>query len=84
MHKFAIALNFCLLLLLGFMLVKEGLPNGTNLLDLLFMVFYTVVPVVSIFALWNFGGNDWISLYFRCKALEEQRKIDELNASRKS
>ena len=81
MRNIAIALNFSLLIFLGFMLIQEGLPKGK---ELLFLVFLTIVSVVSIYALWDFRGSGWVSLYFRRKALEEQRKIDELNAHRKS
>ena len=81
MRNIAIVLNFSLLIFLGFMLIQEGLSKGK---ELLFLVFLTIVPVVSIYALWDSRGSDWVSLYFRRKALEEQRKIDELNAHRKS
>lgn len=81
MRKLAIVLNLCLFLFIGYMLVKHGLPKGD---DILFAFLFTIVPALSILALWNVEGHDWLSLYFRRKTLEEQRKIDELNAPRKT
>lgn len=77
----AIVLNVGLLLYIAFILAKHGVPRGE---ELFFVALFTIVPIVSIFALLNVGGDDWISLYFRRKALEERRKIDDLNAHRKS
>ena len=77
----AIILNVGLLLYIAFMLAKHGVPKGE---DLFFAALFTIVPIVNIFGLWNVGGDGWISLYFRRKALEERRKIDDLNAQRKS
>lgn len=75
MRILTIVLNALLLLYIGYMLTKHGVPKGE---DLIFATLFTIVPIFNIAAMWNFQGDDWISLFLQRKALEEKRKIDEL------
>ena len=77
----AIVLNICLVIWMGYLLMKHGMPNHGVEFVLLF--FALAAPIVSTVAIWNTSGEDWISLYFRRKALEERQKIEQLNAGRK-
>lgn len=78
MRILAILFNLLLIGVVIFLFVKEGVPKGNELLLVIPMIF---APIFSLIAI--FGANDsWLSLYFKRKALEEKRKIDQLTGNK--
>jgi len=72
----AILLNIIFLGWFLYMSVKEGfgeIEAGTILLISLFLL----LPIVNILAL-VLGKDNWITLYFKRKAMEEKKKISEI------
>jgi hypothetical protein len=70
MKLIAIILN---LAFLGFLIYSIiGDPNDSILYLLL------LVPIINLFALFFSDKDNWINLYFKRKALEEKKKIAEL------
>lgn len=51
-----------------------------SLLDFFAILSIGVVPFLNIIALYTLSGENWISLYLKRKALEEKRRIDELES----
>jgi hypothetical protein len=43
------------------------------------MIPMIAAPICSIIAILGLTGHDWPSLYFKRKALEEEKKIEALN-----
>jgi hypothetical protein len=76
MKWLAICLN-ALLILTGFYIVAtEGMPDKDEVF--IFVVLFAA-PVSSLIALSLKGSEGWIRLYFKRKALEEKKKIEELS-----
>ena len=75
MKYMAIILNLALLGTVIFLCIKNGMPNENE-----YFIFsiITITPIISLVVL--FGGRDksLIELYFKRKALEEQKKIEQL------
>jgi hypothetical protein len=44
---------------------------------------FVAAPAASLAALFGASGESWFALYLKRKALEERKKIDALNATRK-
>jgi len=68
------------LVLLGFLIVTTIINslrnlNGNDILILLLMISF---PIINLIVLFKEYSGDWISLYFKRKALEEQVKINKL------
>lgn len=59
------------------MSIKEGLPDRGE--DVFFVALFVLFPILNIYAIHSTVGEDWISLWFRRKALEEKKKIERLN-----
>jgi hypothetical protein len=75
MRQLASLLNIALLLFVVYMLIDKGPPRKD---DLPIFILLIATPIVSLIAL-RFGDTqDWISLFFKRKAMEERKKIDEL------
>ena len=77
MKTFASILN--ILLLLGFLVsvTASGFPKETGWA--LFSLVVLLTPLVNLFCLHMPSSSDWLILYFKRKALEEQKKIEALN-----
>jgi len=80
MKTIAILFNLLLLVFLSILIFEEGVPDFTNFgwYEIIgtFLLFFT--PIISIFVIRK-EGQDWLSLYFKRKALEEKKKIDQMN-----
>ena len=83
MKNISMLLNFVNILLIGWLTVELGdyLRPG-NFIVLIFLI---ITPTVTLFTLLTNGdwrqspAGDWLSLFLRRKALEEQIKINLLN-----
>ena len=75
MKWLAIASNSILILTLGYLLASKGTPSDEEIP--IFFIFLAT-PILSLIALLNIGGNSWLGLYFKRKALEEQQRINKL------
>ena len=78
MKWIAISLNLLLIVTAVYLVVTEGAPRKDEvvLAALLF-----AAPVSSLVALFVKGGESWLGLYFKRKALEETRKIEKLSGA---
>lgn len=79
MKTLAVILNIALLGVIFYVFIEYGLPGIND--DFFWFVFFgALAPLFSLIALYFSPKSDnWISLYFKRKALEERRKIDQLN-----
>ena len=75
----AIICNVLLLLVIGYILMKEGIAEEKWWLVLVFLA----APIASLFALWSRIDEVWPLVYFQRKALEERKKIEAINVERK-
>lgn len=71
----AISLNVLLLLTVGYLFATEGAPDED---ELFLVVIFFAAPLASLVALIRFGGESWLGLYFKRKALEEKLRIKNL------
>jgi ABC-type tungstate transport system substrate-binding protein len=76
MRILVVILNIVWLVVSGF-LVYDKMSHQDYFLSALFLG----TPVVTLIYLFlsKQGGKGWLTLYFQRKALEEKRKIDDLN-----
>lgn len=75
MKLIAMALNVLLIVATIYLFATKGAPNK-NEIFLVIMLF--AAPISSLVALSLKGGDSWLGLYFKRKALEEKKKIEEL------
>ena len=80
MRYLAIFSNVFLLGVVVFLLASEGAPEGGYWLLFIPMV---LAPLFSLIAIFGTKGDNWLSLYFKRKVLEEKRKIDQLSGNKK-
>lgn len=74
----ALLLNAALVCAVAYLvLFKTHFPHGE---DLALAILFVAAPVVSSLALLTLGGDTWVGLYFRRKALEEKQKIAALQS----
>ena len=84
MRIIAIILNAAILCLVAILIIQDGFPEpGKEPFTSLLVILFVIVPCVSIMAL-LYGKDNWISLYFKRKALEERKKIENLNKDEES
>jgi hypothetical protein len=76
----AISLNVLLLLAFGYLFATKGAPREE---ELFLVIILLAAPLVSLIALTKFGGESWLGLYFKRKALEEKQRIRNLESSGK-
>jgi hypothetical protein len=76
MRTFATLIDLALLITIGVLIADSGVPKGK---DLWFFVLVVLAPLTSLIALRFNGAQDWLSLLLQRKALEEKRRIEELN-----
>ena len=73
---FAVIANLCLLGTAVLFFVTEGPPReGRGFFIAILMI---LAPILSFIAMLRHSGENWLSLYLRRKAIEEQAKIDRL------
>jgi hypothetical protein len=78
MKVIAIGLNLLLVIYILYMFITIGAPTGKDEMFLVILSF--AAPVASVVALFLKGGESWLGLYFKRKALEEKKKIGKLEA----
>ena len=76
MRYLAILSNLFLLGMVVFLFATEGAPEGSYWLIVIIMA---IAPLFSLVAILGDKGDNWLFLYFKRKALEEKRKIDQLS-----
>lgn len=76
MKWIAIVLNMLLIVTAVYLFATKGAPKKGEvfLVGVLF-----AAPISSLIALFLKGGDSWIGLYFKRKALEEKQKIEKLS-----
>ena len=80
MKWIAIILNVVLIVIVIYLLLTTKGRDATD--DVFFVVFFGA-PISSLVALTLKGGESWIGLYFKRKALEEKQKIEKLGGEKK-
>lgn len=71
----AISLNVLLVMAVIYLFATKGAPNKD---EAFVVVLLCVAPISSLIALSLKGGEGWLGLYFKRKALEEKQKIEKL------
>jgi len=80
MKYLSVLLNLGSILLVGWLVFDKGFPSNGK--DIILLTFFGITPIVNLFVLSTSGSGDWLSLFLRRKALEEQIKIDLLNGNK--
>lgn len=80
MRFVAIGLNVLLLVTVLYLFFTKGAP-GKDEIFLVIIIF--AAPIFSLLAIFLKGGESWLGLYLKRKALEEKRRIEELESSKK-
>ena len=76
MKWIAIFLNVLLIVTIIYLFVTKGAPNKN---EVFLVVVLFAAPISSLVALSLKGGESWLGLYFKRKALEEKQKIEKLS-----
>ena len=76
MKWIAIGLNVLLILTGGYFFASYGPPSEE---DWILVVLLFAAPLSSLVALQHVGGESWVGLYFKRKALEEKQRIKSLS-----
>ena len=76
MRWISIGLNVLLILTAGYLFASKGAPRED---EWLLIVVLFAAPLSSLVALTRVGGESWLGLYFKRKALEEKQRIKSLN-----
>ena len=74
---FAVIANLYLLYTAVLLFVTKGPPTQAD--DFLIAIPMILAPILSFIAMLRHSGENWLSLYLRRKAIEEQVKIDQLS-----
>jgi len=72
----AVCLNVFLVLTVCYLLADKGLPRKD---EVPMIAVFLAAPISSLLALFMKGGESWLGLYFKRKALEEKQKIAKLD-----
>lgn len=75
MRATAIALNILLIGTVIYLVLTGGETSGE---DLALAALFIAAPIASLLAFYFSGGDSWLSLFFKRKALEEKAKIERL------
>ena len=78
MKYLALLLNLVSILFVGWSVFDYGFPSTGK--AAFAVILCGITPIVSLFVLSTNSSGDWLSLFLRRKALEEQIKIDLLKA----
>lgn len=73
----AIILNLIMLGGIVFLFVTEGAPKENE--AWLFLIPVIAAPLCSLIALFGSKGDSLLGLYFKRRALEEKKKIEDLS-----
>lgn len=72
-----IILHMGLLVIFTSLLTKKGFPNKGE--DILFVSLIVFAPIFSLIYIFSSQKNSFLSLYFKRKALEEQKNYQASN-----
>ncbi|NMZ78966.1 hypothetical protein [Pseudomonas mandelii] len=77
MKTISILFNIASLLILGYLIIDEGIPRGTNLG---IFITFAGASISSLIYIFSHTGNStsYLGLWLQRKKLEEQKKIDLL------
>ena len=75
MRNIAIILNIFLISTVIYLVKTEGVSNDY----ILRLILFFATPIFSLIAFFFGAENNWISLFFKRKALEEKKKIESLS-----
>ncbi len=75
MRPLSILLNIAVVTAMIFLIASEGIPDEGKYMLLFVLLIFT--PIVNLYVLLGKNG-DWVSLYFKRKAMEEKSRIEEL------
>jgi len=83
MKPLCILLNLALVAMIVFMLFDHGMPDADDS-DFWFVILVILTPAITLYYL-IFGtkSESWLQLYFRRKAAEERKKLQELESNDK-
>jgi hypothetical protein len=77
MFVFSMLMNVVLILMAVFLMIDEGSLNTEELLIYSILI---VTPIVNIITLFSGGkNNNWFTLYFKRKSMEEKMKIEKMS-----
>lgn len=76
MRIIALIANIALLAFVVYTFSEDGMPSADEALIVSLVI---LVPILNIYTIYTTVGGDWVSLWFRRKALEETKKIQRLN-----
>ena len=80
MKIIAAVLNIALLGFLAPLILENGFPGFEDSEFYLTWIAF-LAPIFNLLYLFSSGKeNNWLSLYLKRKALEEQKKIDQMNS----
>lgn len=79
MKWIAIGLNALLIVTVIYLFATKGAPGKD---EALLVILLLTAPISSLAALLLKGGESWLGLYFKRRALEEKLKIEKLGGSK--
>lgn len=79
----AVLLNIALLCVFVYFCTSEGLPpKDAPLKEWIFFGLIILTPLFNLICLFRYNLYSWPALYLKRKALEEKKKIEQLQASK--
>ncbi len=75
MKMIAILLNLILLSFVGYLIYDKGIPDDE---EFFIFLLFTATPFFNLIAILTSHGETFLSLYLKRKALEEKKKIENL------
>lgn len=77
MKPIAIIANVILMAVMIFYVIRD--IGSIDVTELLLIQLFLITPILSIVALTRTSGSNFITLWFKRKTLEEERKIKDLS-----
>jgi hypothetical protein len=79
MRLLAILSNLAFMLTIGIRTATKEWPLKDDPVSLLLLFLFALTPLVNLIYIFFGSGESWLTLYFKRKAMEEKKKIDELS-----
>jgi hypothetical protein len=80
MALLAILSNLALMLTIGIRTATKDWPLKDDPVSILLLFLVALTPLVNLIYIFLRSGESWLGLYFKRKAMEEKKKIDELSS----
>ena len=77
MRLLAILSNLALMLTIGIRTATKPWPLKDDPVSLLLLLLFSLTPLANLIYIFLGTGESWLGLYFKRKAIEEKKKIDE-------